>query len=329
MFEILYRTMFGALNQSRWSDAYRSVGTLEKRWVAKLAYSQLRIGDYKKRIGSTSPEFFIPDPIPQKATSKRTQDAQNIPSSPRDEERTGSKGSGAIPTARNTGQATLPAVPASCTDVALDAPGKSSKVHEYYFDDAEGIDRWEEEEINFDWYKDFERNEATLDLKMFPENDDSEEVTRLIGFDLFIPEDPISPILVPFGSGRKGKGKSKEEYSADAAELGYKGGYSQYPTHANLNNSNGRPNGDDPSDRDNSSGNGNGGGGRDRGDHDGDGDGDDQEMNGEQVTTTSQTAFDSAPVKEVIQQPLALRYGDSRRSLPNSVKFGWACVCFL
>jgi hypothetical protein len=174
------------------------------------------------------------------------------------------------------------------------------------------------------WFAEHKRWEASLDVHMFPENNEQEDTVYLFT-EIFIPSEPLCPVIVPapFGSGRKEKVKSDQEYSADAAALGYKGSYSQYPPHTNVGLSGGKVNGDDPNDNNNGSGSrdwrGGGGGGDDE---------DDREADNEQVAVASQSPAALPARQQEIPQPLPLRYGESRRALPSGRRLGWLCVSF-
>jgi hypothetical protein len=181
------------------------------------------------------------------------------------------------------------------------------------------------------WYAEYRQCEASLDVHMFPENNEQEDTVHLFT-ETFTPSEPLCPVTVPapFGSGRKEKVKPEEEYSASAAALGYKGSYSQYPPHTNVGLSRGRVNGDDPNDNNNGSGSGDrrGGGGDDGGRGGGGDDEDDREADSEQVAVASQSSPVPPTQQQDISQPLPLRYGESRRALPNDPRLGWLCVSF-
>jgi hypothetical protein len=187
---------------------------------------------------------------------------------------------------------------------------------------------WDDPETSPDsngWFAEYRRWEASLDVHMFPENNEQEDTVHLFT-ETFIPSEPLCPVIVPapFGSGRKEKVKPDQEYSANAAALGYKGSYSQYPPHRNISLSRGRVNGDDPNDNNNGSGSGDrrggGGGGGD--------DEDDREADNEQVAVASQSPAALPTRQQEIPQPLPLRYGESRRALLSDRRLGWLCVSF-
>jgi hypothetical protein len=316
---------FASLNEVREGDLQQSSGTLI--WVAKLLLGGPRFGESQIRRRSPSPEFYIPRSkrSKHKPKSAALHDSPEETCTPHGLEQIDSNES-AIPPPPCENQLTNALAPEDVVDPPRTIPNEDHDV-EYHALDPDPSYLWAEEEADFDWYNDFERYEPTLDLHMFPDHGDDDKHTRNLVFEEFTPVEPISPVTIPGqpGSGRKGKGKSSEEYSANAAKFGYKGSYSQYPTHANVGRANGRANGDDPSDGKNSSGSGNEGGGGGGGG----GDGGDEEVNDEQVTMASQPAPDITPQERAIPQPPPLRYGESRKSLGNSKLFGWSCVSFL
>jgi hypothetical protein len=98
---------------------------------------------------------------------------------------------------------------------------------QHQIEDAQDNESWVDPRLaeeEFDWYEEYQKFEAMNNTRMFSESD-PEDVSQ--SRDAFVPTSPVA-LPAPFGSGRKGKDKSHEEYAAAASTLGWGGSYNSY-----------------------------------------------------------------------------------------------------
>jgi hypothetical protein len=179
---------------------------------------------------------------------------------------------------------------------------------------------WADEEFN--WYEEYQRYEAMNNISVFPEPD-LEDASQYCNF--VVPEDSTSPVLVPapFGSGRKGKDKSHEEYAAAASTFGWGGSYNGYAVGRNARRDQ-SDEGEDPNKHNNN--NSDSGGGSDGGQGgDGGGDGGKAIVDADQMRNT-RTTKDASTTESTIAKPITLTYGTTRDPAGCSTKRYWVCV---
>jgi hypothetical protein len=309
-------------NEDGLTAGHRSPGVFNKARVVELSHYGPRGVRLPRR--SPSPEFHIICPERDKAKADAFQ-GRSTRCIQRSGDAVESNMSSTSPMTSN-GQYTAASMPKELIEIQPITHTTLDNDHQSVWDDPEASPD------SNGWYAEYRRWEGSLDVHMFPENNEQEDAVHLFT-ETFTPSEPLCPVTVPapFGSGRKEKVKPDQEYSASAAALGYKGSYSQYPPHTNVSSSRGRVNGDDPNDNNNGSGSGDrrgGGGGDDGGRGGGRDDEDDREADSEQVAVASQSPPVPSTQQQEISQPLPLRYGESRRALPNDPRLVWLCVSF-
>lgn len=307
-------------NEDELTAGHRSPGAPSKARLVELSHYGPR--GVRLPRGSPTPEFYTPRPERYKAKADALR-AQSTRCIQRSGDAIESNMSSNSPVTDN-GQYPAVSMPEELLETQPITYATFDTDHESVWNDPEASPD------SNGWYAEYMRWEASLDVHMFPENNEQEDTIHLFT-ETFIPSEPLCPVTVPapFGSGRKEKVKPDQEYSASAAAFGYKGSYSQYPPQTNVRLSRGRVNGDDPNDNNNGSGSGEkrgGRGGEGGGRGSGRDDEDDREADNEQVAVTSQSPPGLPTQQQGIQQPLPLRYGESRRALPNDPRLGWRCV---